>query len=1066
MFKTIYTKVSNDRDCRFGVVTCIKSDGEKRIVVKTPAYSQSVEHVQNFVKIYDLLSKKYENTCVCFAKAENKKDNDDGSVLVEYVTGSSFSSYLDELLKKDDKESFMEEISRYFDNLLIEKHEFKTTDAFVSVFGNVSGMEGVSAVSLADIDALFDNVIYNEGTWMDYDYEWTFDFPIPVEFIIYRIIKYYLIRSKARTEIGNMLFDEYSIDASKKEIFEQMEVSFQEYVQGDRTPMYRLYGDIHGECKNLAAIEDNLKLKDDHIGNIEASNKNLEEAIKLKDGHIANIEALNKRMEEAIKLKDNHISNIEVSNKNLEKLNKNFEKKNSQLSEDLEARTRQVERLHRGIRNPVYGCYLVARKIRHKFFDLKKKKYDKKYKWLRDTGGNCEYEVWMQSLEREYDTMQTFSYNPLISIVVPVYNVLDRHLTACIESVINQTYTNWELCLADDCSTWDNVRKTLKKYENNPKIKIVYRKENGHISKCTNSAIAVAQGEFVGFLDCDDTLADNALYEVVKALNENENVDYVYSDEDKVDDDGKNRHMPHFKPDWSPDTLLSHMYTCHFSVYRKSIVDELGGLRAGYEGAQDYDFTLRFTEKTDKIVHIPKILYHWRERKESTSASEEAKPYVIDATRKSKEDALARRGIQADVEQIAGTPWFRIIYKISGNPKVSIVIPSKDNYAVLKRCVDSIYKLTAYKNYEIILIDNGSNDENREQYDSLANFYGFKYIYRKMEFNFSKMCNDGAKEACGEYYLFLNDDTEIIMADWLELMLGQAQQEQSGAVGAKLIYPDTDNIQHAGVINIKSGPAHAFTGLDDSVNYYFARNRMEYNYCAVTAACLMIAKKKFEEIGGFEEGLAVAYNDVDLCFKLVEHGYYNLVRTDVRLLHYESISRGNDLVDDAKVKRLQNEQRMLYKRHPLFASYDPFYNINLAQDRTDFSYNYNKIGYKFNNVKEVKQEFRASDKVLGNLDIVRVSSAIYIEGWGFIQGYKRNNDINVKLLLQSDKNCYLVETNKKYRPDLTANFGIRNNIEYTGFFCEIENSAIEEGKYTLSIICRNKKLVTDKMITV
>ena len=232
---------------------------------------------------------------------------------------------------------------------------------------------------------------------------------------------------------------------------------------------------------------------------------------------------------------------------------------------------------------------------------------------------SLEYETWITMLEANENYDEKFEYNPKISILVPVYNVLDRHLIPCIESVLNQVYTNWELCLADDCSSWDSVRETLAKYEGNEKIKIVYRTENGHISRCTNSALEIATGEFVAFMDCDDVLRPNALYEVVKKLNENPNLDFIYSDEDKIDDDGFNRHMPHFKPDWSPDTLMSHMYTCHFGVYRRSIANEIGGLRADYEGAQDYDFTLRFTEKTNKIAHIDKILYHWRERKESTA---------------------------------------------------------------------------------------------------------------------------------------------------------------------------------------------------------------------------------------------------------------------------------------------------------------------------------------------------------------------------------------------------------------------------------------------------------------
>ena len=543
----------------------------------------------------------------------------------------------------------------------------------------------------------------------------------------------------------------------------------------------------------------------------------------------------------------------------------------------------------------------------------------------------------MLEANENYD--EKFEYNPKISILVPVYNVLDRHLIPCIESVLNQVYTNWELCLADDCSSWDSVRETLAKYEGNEKIKIVYRTENGHISRCTNSALEIATGEFVAFMDCDDVLRPNALYEVVKKLNENPNLDFIYSDEDKIDDDGFNRHMPHFKPDWSPDTLMSHMYTCHFGVYRRSIANEIGGLRAGYEGAQDYDFTLRFTEKTNKIAHIDKILYHWRERKESTALDPSAKPYIFEAAKKSKEDALARRGLKANLEMVDIMYQYRVNYISQTNPLISVIIPSKDNYKVLKRCIETLYEITRYRNFEVILVDNGSNDENKKLYQGLADKYNFRYIYEKMNFNFSRMCNIGAKEAKGDYYLFLNDDIEIINEEWLERMVGHAELEHVGAVGAKLLYPNSKKIQHIGVINIANGPVHAFIGYNDDNIYYFGRNKIDYNWLVVTAACMLVNAAKFNKVNGFNEDMPVAYNDVELCFRLVEAGYYNVVRNDVILYHHESVSRGNDLKSEKKFKRLMAEQKHLYKLHPYFKNKDPFYSSNLTQHAPDFSYN-------------------------------------------------------------------------------------------------------------------------------
>lgn len=559
----------------------------------------------------------------------------------------------------------------------------------------------------------------------------------------------------------------------------------------------------------------------------------------------------------------------------------------------------------------------------------------KVYYYLNRKGN---YRLWIA--QNETDVMQAgkLEYNPLISIVVPVYDVEDALLEACIESVLQQSYTNYELCLVDDKSQMESVRVILRKYEENEKIKIVYREENGHISRATNSGIEVSTGDFIGLLDCDDLLAPNALYEVVRLLNQNPEYDYIYSDEDKITEDGKKRKDPFFKPDWSPDTIMSLMYTCHFSVFRKTLLEELEGMRPGLEGSQDYDLVLRVMEKTDKIGHIPKILYHWRERKESTAYDIESKSYILEATAKAKEDALVRRNLMGHLELVKSLAQYRIVYEPQENPLVSIIILSKDNCKMLQKCLESIQKYSDYKNYEIILVDNGSNEEQRKEYEQLSKEYRAEYVYRKMEFHFSKMCNLGAQRAKGSVFLFLNDDIEITQADWLYRLVGQAQLSHTGAVGVKLVYPDSNKIQHAGVLNLKTGPSHALYQMDDSTSYYFGRNVLDYNYCIVTGACLMIEKSKFLKAGGFDESFPIAYNDVELCFRLLEHGYYNVVRNDVKLIHHESISRGYDTEVPEKETRRRKEAERLYEMHPQFLGYDPCYNPNLVQTRGDFSF--------------------------------------------------------------------------------------------------------------------------------
>ncbi len=551
---------------------------------------------------------------------------------------------------------------------------------------------------------------------------------------------------------------------------------------------------------------------------------------------------------------------------------------------------------------------------------------------LEDETEFLNYQLWIAIFENEIEKKRVLSYNPKFSVVIPVYNTATYQLRDCILSVLNQTYENFELILIDDCSSWNNVRPILRKFEKSKKVKVIYRKENGHISKATNDGISVASGDFIAFMDCDDTISKDALYCFAEKLNENKDLDFIYSDEDKLTEDGKIRHLPFFKPDWSPDLFLSMMYTNHLAVYRTSLVQKIGGLRSAYNGAQDYDMTLRFLEVTEnsRVAHIPKVLYHWRERSESIAFSMDSKNYATEAACRAKEDALRRRKITGHMETIIGIFQHRVLYEVEGNPLVSIIIPSKENPEVLFRCINSIRCITAYHNYEIIIVDNGSSINNKRIIEKFLATHHCKYIYDLNDFNFSHMCNLGAKSAQGNLLLFLNDDIEIFQADWLERIIGQAQQEHVGAVGIKLFYPETTLIQHAGISNLEKAPGHTFYRLNDNNTYYFAMNRVDYDCLAVTGACLLIDKEKFILVGGFDENLAVSYNDIDLCFKLYEQGYYNVLRNDVVAYHHESLSRGADNISEEKMFRLEQEKKRLYIKHPKLKGKDPFYNPNFG----------------------------------------------------------------------------------------------------------------------------------------
>ena len=544
-------------------------------------------------------------------------------------------------------------------------------------------------------------------------------------------------------------------------------------------------------------------------------------------------------------------------------------------------------------------------------------------------------------IEAMTQEIATFHYQPKISIAMPVYNVEEKWLRLCIDSILNQVYTNWELCMADDASTDPNVKKILTEYQQlDERIRVVFREQNGHISEATNSALAIATGEFVALLDNDDELAINAFYEVVKVLNENPELDLIYSDDDKIDMDG-NRSDPAFKPDWSPDLLLGTNYISHLGVYRRSILEEIGGFRKGYEGSQDYDLVLRFTEKTTKerIKHIPKVLYYWRMLPTSTAVDQGSKGYAFEAGLRAVQDALVRRGINGHATHGAANGLYDVYYDIKSDKLVSIIIPTKNGYKDVQRCVSSIIEKTTYQNYEIIMADNGSTDPKmHELYAEFEQQLPGRFFVESIDipFNFSTINNRAVKKAHGEYLLFLNNDTEVITENWLTLMVSFAQQERIGCVGAKLLYPN-NTVQHAGVILGLGGVAgHGHYGYPHGDLGYFGRLAINVNYSAVTAACLLMKKADFDAVGGFEEAFTVAFNDVDLCLKVQALGRDNVWLHEAELYHFESQTRGYD-DKGKKKKRFEQEKVMMEEKWGPLIENDPFYNPNLTRDIPNFS---------------------------------------------------------------------------------------------------------------------------------
>ena len=581
---------------------------------------------------------------------------------------------------------------------------------------------------------------------------------------------------------------------------------------------------------------------------------------------------------------------------------------------------------------------------------------------------DIDYETWFglnKATEKELQEQRKNppEHGPLISIVVPVYRTPEIYLREMIESVVNQTYGNWELCLADASPKGEQLRQDLKKIKGrktrealmkipdgdteltsvireyqlkDSRIRYEILKENKSIAENSNAAMEMATGDFVGLLDHDDTLEPNALYEVARKICEDDRVDVVYTDEDKINSKGTKHLTPNMKPDFNLDLLRSNNYICHLFVVRRILMEKVGGFRKEFDGAQDYDFILRCTEEAEKIAHVHKVLYHWRTHEKSTSDNPESKIYAFHAGRRAVEAHLQRLGIQAEVEETCDLGYYRVKYPVIGSPMVSILIPNKDQLQTLKKCLKSIWEKTEYTNYEILIIENNSTEkETFEFYKKIDGRHHVRVLYWDKEFNYSAINNFGATQAKGEYLLLLNNDTEVITKGWMKELLSHCQRPEVGMVGAKLYFPD-NTIQSAGTIIGMGGMAdHAFVNMDRKKSGYMHRASIQVDMSGVTAACAMVKRSVYEEVHGLEEKLTVAFNDVDLGLKIVTAGYLIVFDPYAELYHYESKSRG---VNDEKKERHAREVKYTQEKWADFlAAGDPCYNQNLTLAKHNFS---------------------------------------------------------------------------------------------------------------------------------
>ena len=565
---------------------------------------------------------------------------------------------------------------------------------------------------------------------------------------------------------------------------------------------------------------------------------------------------------------------------------------------------------------------------------------------LQGIDNDYDYGEWYQLTKPDEEELETqkkevFDYRPKLSIVIPAYKTPERYLKEMLQSIKDQTYQNWEVCVADGSPRGESSERVLKKFaEQDKRFKYVILGENKGISGNTNAAMDMATGDFIVLADHDDTIPPHALYECVKAINMDPEYDVIYSDEDKLDMDGKALFDPHFKPDFNPDLLTSVNYICHLFVVNRDLVDAVGGFRQEFDGAQDYDFIFRCTEAARKIYHIPKVLYHWRCHQNSTASNPESKMYAFEAGSRAIKAHFQRCNIPVEsVEKGVDFGIYHTKFAIKGEPLVSVVIPNKDHHSDLDLCIRSLMEKGTYKNLEFIVVENNSTDKATfSYYERIQKEYpNVRVVTWEKGFNFSAINNFGVKHARGEYLLFLNNDTEIIEKDVIREMLGYCQREGVGAVGARLLYQD-DTIQHAGVVVGFGGIAgHTFIGLHRAENSYFHRAMCAQDYSAVTAACIMTKKVLFDQVEGFTEELAVAFNDIDFCMKIRSLGKLVVYNPYALLYHYESKSRGLEDTPE-KVARFNREIAIFAKRWPdILRNGDPYYNPNLTLRKSNFA---------------------------------------------------------------------------------------------------------------------------------
>ena len=959
---TKYVNFEIYRKLEFDIKTII----EKDFVYKKANDEIAKKHIDAIKNNIEILNKNHIKTLDSY---------DENQIISKFAKNAiSYDKYVVNSARENGKDKAIELFNKFFDEILNKFKIINTPKENVfKKYGIENEFEDMHYVEDGLIDLCLQNCFYMDNELWIYDQEW-YEKNVPLEFIIYRNIVYTTDLEEIVSK--KELFDKFKI-TKYVELFEKLDLAIQNKIRNEY--MWNLYvnstervGKRHREIAEinnaLAELRENLanEFKNNNDLNIECST--LKEDIRQLTKEVENyknekvelIENLNQQLGRSNDF-ENRLRKIEKSlswkiTKPLRYISwvLNFKNKiklvDRLMPPGSNIRAKYEEKRHQRIlKNIAEGYY--------KYTD---KETSKRWANLLEIVNNesknriyeCDYDYWIESNnptkeELENQKNQKFDYEPKISIITPLYNTPTDFFRDLLFFLHEQTYSNWELCLADGSKEpLEEIKNMISK---EPRIKYKFIGENKGISGNTNEALKLATGDYIALLDHDDYMSEDCLFEVVKAINENRNLEFIYTDEDKSSGVGEKRYDAYFKPDFAPDTLRSQNYICHFSVFKKELMDKLKGFRSEYDGAQDYDIFLRMSEIVlpENIKHITKILYHWRVHKASTAQlNSNAKNYAFINGKKALESHLKRLNLEGTVSAGCLPGIYRIDYKVIGNPKVSIIIPNKDGKDILEVCLNSILEKTTYNNYEIVIVEN--NSTTKEIFDYYAEiqekYSKVKVVkYPKQGFNYAGIINFGVRESDGEYIIQLNNDTELLTPNWLELMLGFAQRKDVGGVGVKMYYPD-ETIQHAGVIVGLGGVAgHRFKNLEKDQHAYFAKESMIENLSAVTAACIMNPRKVYEEVEYMDEKFAVAFNDVDFCLKIIEKGYLIVYNPYIEFVHYESKSRGLENTPE-KIKRFQGEiNRFKSKWGDFLEKGDPYYNKNLEDGSEQYPIKHCKV---------------------------------------------------------------------------------------------------------------------------